>query len=147
MKSKNTLKSHCSSEKSIKRGSVDLEASINAQDKYNRAKIMSHTRSSSHQSIRMEEIASQEENKLKVVVHKEQVRLGKPPEVPSLVVAARERAEQLKKPKVYGPQDTNDRGRTGSIENAAELLIESGSYPVKLNKRSVIKSPVLTSAA
>lgn len=51
----------------------------------------------------MEEIASQEENKLKVVVHKEQVRLGKPPEVPSLVVAARERAEQLKKPKAYGP--------------------------------------------
>ena len=67
--------------------------------------------------------------------------------MPSLVVAARERAEQLKKPKAYGPQDTNDRGRTGSIENAAELLIESGSYPVKLNKRSVIKSPVLTSAA
>ena len=67
--------------------------------------------------------------------------------MPSLVVAARERAEQLKKPKFQGGYEANEKARTSTIDNAANVLIESGSYPVKLNKRSVIKSPVLTSAA
>ena len=42
---------------------------------------------------------------MKVVVHKGETQLRKPPEVPSLVVAARERAEQLKKPKMQSLQD------------------------------------------
>ena len=72
--------------------------------------------------------------------------MRRPPEVPALVMAARERAGQLKF--VRGPSPfEKSRFKKGLNDAGPNLQIESGAFPIRLQKRSVIKSPVLTSAS